>query len=515
MIKKKKSKALFRLDDQTKNMIVNQQALRATRTVTTGDSLLEEIRKETTNDNQARQLKGHDNAVKRNGIIEYHGLIFIPKILRHKVMQQGHDAPTSGHFGVDKTMGRITETYYWPGMWNDVRNHIRNCEDCQRNKADRHKPYGELQPIPQLRKPWDSVAMDFITKLPKSKDPVTGMEYDSILTITERMTKYGYFIPCNESMTAPQTANLILRTVIANHGLPKEWITDRDPKFTSNFWTTLMARLGVDRGMSTAYHPQTDGQAERLNQTVEQYLRYYLNYEQDNWVSLLPLAQIAYNSAKNATTGFTPYFANYGKEPEVQRQAYETTVKGHEAEISATNLRKLHDNLWKDIEFLHSRMKHYYDVRRQEAPQFEKGEKVFLLRRNIKTKRPSEKLDHRKLGPFKISKKKGPLNYELELPKTMRIYPTFHVSLLEKANQNAKSYQTETQNTDETEYEVEKILGKALVQGKTHYLIKWKGYPTSENTWEPMEHLKNSKEAIRQFQKLGTGPRSRAARKNR
>lgn len=513
MVKEKESKTLFRQEDQTKDMVLDQQALRATRVVTAEDSLLEDIKKETVKDEQAKRLRQNDNAIESDGMIIYHELAYVPKSLRHRVMQQGHDAPTSGHFGVDKTMGRITEEYYWPGMWNDIRDYIRDCETCQRNKADRHRPYGLLQPIPQLRKPWESVAMDFITKLPKSKEPQTGVEYDSILTITDRMTKYAYFIPFIEATTAPETAYVILRTVIANHGLPKEWITDRDPKFTSHFWTTLMEKLGVQKKMSTAYHPQTDGQAERMNQTVEQYLRCYLNYKQDNWVSLLPLAQIAYNSAKNATTGMTPYFANYGKEPEIQRQPFETTVKGHEAEISATELRKLHDTLRRDIEFLHSRMKQYYNLKRQEAPDFKRGEKVFLLRRNIKTKRPNEKFDHKKLGPFKIDEKIGQLNYKLQLPKTMRIHPTFHVSLLEKANQNARPYRTETPN-DEQEYEVEKVLGKALVDGKEHYLIKWKGYPTSENTWEPTKHLRNAQQMIKDYHRENPRTEGRQDRGN-
>ena len=117
-------------------------------------------------------------------------------------------------------------------------------------------------------------------------------------------------------------------------------------------------------------------------------------------------------------------------------------------------------------------MKHYYDVRRQKTSQFKKKKKVFLLRRNIKIKRSSEKLNHRKLRSFKISKKKESLNYELELSKIMRIYSTFHVSLLKKVNQNVKLYQTKIQNTNETKYEVEKILEKALIQSKAHYLIK-------------------------------------------
>jgi len=138
----------------------------------------------------------------------------------------------------------------------------------------------------------------------------------------------------------------------------------------------------------------------------------------------------------------TPFFANYGREPEIERGPLEVTHRSQEAEISAKQLKNLHESLRKDIEFMNQRIKHYYDLKRQEAPQFKKGEKVFLLRRNIKTKRPSDKLDYKKLGLFKISKKIGQLNYKPQLPNTMRNHLVFHILLLEKANQDAKTSRT-------------------------------------------------------------------------
>ena len=162
------------------------------------------------------------------------------------------------------------------------------------------------------------------------------------------------------------------------------------------------------------------------------------------------------------------------------------------------------------MDFTNERMAHYYNKKRRDAPPFKEGEKVFLLRRNIKTKRPNDKLDHKKLGPFKIEKKIGKLSYRLKLPHKMRIYPVFHVSLLEKANQNAEQYRTEVE-ADEKEYEVERILGKQEISGKVHYLVKWKGYPTEENTWEPMEHLHNARKAVNRYQQQGHASTRRTA----
>ncbi|EFQ96955.1 hypothetical protein MGYG_09215 [Nannizzia gypsea CBS 118893] len=296
------------------------------------------------------------------------------------------------------------------------------------------------------------------------------------------------------------TAYILLRQVFANHGLPDEIISDRDTRFMSKFWMTLTERMGIEQKASTAYHPQTDGQSERMNQTVEQYLRCYINHEQNNWVELLPMAQLAYNGAKAASTGITPFFANYGREPETIKIPRKAKTHAREAEISAEKLRLLHENMKRDSEFLSYRMSNYYDKQRMEAPTFERGEKVFLLRRNIKTLRPNDKLDHRKIGPFKILEKTGQVNYKLQLPEHMKIHPVFHVSLIEKAPQNAKPYEPEIQQENqEQEYEVERILDEKRINGKIHYLVKWKGYDDSENTYEPMRNLQNATQAIEKY----------------
>ena len=163
--------------------------------------------------------------------------------------------------------------------------------------------------------------------------------------------------------------------------------------------------------MSTAYHPQTDGQTERLNQMLEQYLRCYLNYQQDNWVTLLPLAQFAYNSAKQETTQVSPFFANYSFEPELYRQQLLDTVLAQKAHITVEQLKALHQQLSRDIAFIALRTAKYYNKKREDAPALKRGDKVYLLRRNIKTTRPSDKLDYVKIGPFKIQEQTGKVNY--------------------------------------------------------------------------------------------------------
>ena len=157
--------------------------------------------------------------------------------------------------------------------------------------------------------------MDFIVKLPILKDPVTKEEYDTILVIVDRLTKLLHLIPFNKKYTAEQLGFIILDRLIRYHGIPEALISDRDKLFTSNYWKTLMPLLGTKLKMSTAFHPTTDGQTKRTNQTLEQYLRHYINDAQDNWVALLPIAQLALSARESSTTKEIPFFANFFKDP--------------------------------------------------------------------------------------------------------------------------------------------------------------------------------------------------------
>jgi transposase InsO family protein len=424
-----------------------------------------------------------------SGLILYKGLIYIANQARDAIVRQCHEEMPHGHQGIEKTLERISRTYYFPGMNKAVRQHIANCDTCWKTKHSRHKPYGELSSPKAPEGAWKSIALDFVTKLPLSKDPMTKVQYDSVLVITDRLTKYAYFVNYLESSNAEDLAYTFLRIVFANHGMPAEIISDRDKLFTSKFWKSLMDQLGTKHKLSTAYHPQTDGQTERINQVLEQYLRCYVNYRQNNWVVLLPLAQFAYNSSP-ASTGISPFYANYGYEPVAFRQSLNIEVLAQKSSTDVSLLTNLHKELTRDIEFIATRSSMYYDSKRLGGPNLKEGDPVYLLRKNIKTKRPSSKLDYTKLGPYPIQKVLGKVTYRLKLPDNMRIHPVFHISLLEPAPKNAR--QTKTQLSDENQddvYEVEKILDQQDIDGKTYYLIKWSGYNTSENTWEPETNL--------------------------
>ena len=182
-----------------------------------------------------------------------------------------------------KTLELITRNFFWPEMDEWIRNYIRTCETCQWNKSSRHAKYGLLQPLDTPYAPWRSISVDFIVALPESQ----GM--NQIMVVVDRFTKMGHFIPLTGESSAKDCANAFLKNVWKLHGLPDEIISDRDTKWTSEFWKNLGEIMGIKRNLSTAFHPQSDGQTERLNQTLEQYLRTFINYDQDDWNQLLPL----------------------------------------------------------------------------------------------------------------------------------------------------------------------------------------------------------------------------------
>ena len=430
-------------------------------------------------------------AIDEQGLIRFKGLVYIPSQMRCLMVQEQHSLPAHGHQGITRTFERIARHYYFPGLRKQVETVVQECDICSKSKSNRHLPYGQLKSLPVPKGAWKSIALDFIVKLPLSKDPLTGVEYDSILVITERLTKYGYFVPYLEASDAEALAYTFLRVIIANHGLPEEIISDRDKLFTSKFWKSLMALLGANHKLSTAFHPQTDGQTERLNQTLEQYLRSYVNHQQDNWVQILPIAQFAYNSAMSEATKVSPFFANYGYQPEAYRQPRPDETRAEQAMIAVEQIKTFHEQLATDIQFLNERSAAYANKKRSMEPAFKEGDKVYLLRKHIKTKRPSTKLDFKKLGPFKILNKVSSVNYRLQLPKNSRLHPVFHVSLLEPARGDTPiATDTELQPENELiEYEVEKILDRRLVNRQEQFLIKWEGYEPTDNSWEPVENL--------------------------
>ena len=207
-----------------------------------------------------------------------HGKYKVPRAKEQQCIRDHHNGEVNGHPGIARTLNWLQRNFSFLAMRSKVIDYVKKCDSCQKNKSLRHAKYGNLQIIPPLRQPWDEVTMDFITDLLGSKDPVTSVFSDAILVIVNRLTKYTHFVPCTKKVTVEQLGYLVLDRLVRHHGLPLAFITDRDKLFTSAYWQMLVKSMGIKHKLSTAFHPESDGQTERANQTLKAYLQHYLNH---------------------------------------------------------------------------------------------------------------------------------------------------------------------------------------------------------------------------------------------
>jgi transposase InsO family protein len=439
--------------------------------------------------------------------------VYIPSdsALRSVLLRQHHDDPYAGHFGVSRTLELLQRKFYWPGMGRDVAEYVATCDTCQLRKVHRHKPYGELQSLPIPAGPGDSVSLDFITDLPISN--LDGQKYDSILVVVDRYVKYAWFIPTTKKLKAPEFATLLIDKVFSQIGFPRSIVSDRGSIFTSKYWKTLCFQIGVKRRLSTAFHPQTDGQTERMNQVLEHYLRTYVNQRQDDWAPMLSTAQFAANNSTNSSIGMSPFRALMGFNP---RMPFDQDIPIANLPAVADRVEKLKDlrtELEEHLRAATETQAKYYNQKRQPM-QFKVGDQVKLSMKNIKTYRPNKKLDQRHEGPFNITECIGKQAYRLDLPsRWRRIHPVFHVSLLEpyrlregadpKKDFPPVLIDDEDEEDPVVEWEVEDIVGHRFVKKKgqlvPEYLVKWKGYPTYENSFEPEANLANAQELLDEY----------------
>ncbi len=304
--------------------------------------------------------------------------------------------------------------------------------------------------------------MDFVTWLPKSKD-WRGVKYDSILVIVDRLTKMVHYKPVLTTLDVEQLAWVLIEAVIKYHGLPDSIVTDRGSLFTSKFWSSLCYYLNIKRRFSTALHPQTDGQTERQNSTIEAYLQAYCRFEQDDWVRWLPTAEFAYNNSRQASTMMSSFEALLGYHP---RMFYEDNrdprSKSRTEDRNAAALRNLMKELKVNLTESQELQALYHNKHVKERT-YRPGDSVWLSRKHIETKK-NPKLEHKYLGPFKILEAVEKQAYKLKLPAKWRIHLVFHVSLLERDVARREGVdqkiadQLEFEEREQPEQEVDSIM---------------------------------------------------------
>jgi hypothetical protein len=241
----------------------------------------------------------------------------------------------------------------------------------------------------------------------------------------------AHFIPLKKQ-DSPTVAKAYLENVWKYHGFPEDVVSDRDGTFTGQYFTDLYNYQGIKRSMSTAFHPQTDGQTERINRVIEAYLRSYCNFEQNDWAEMLAMAEFAYNNSKRSTTQISPVYANYGYEPRANWPK-NIQFRNPASEMYGHYMTSIHEILLSQLKMAQSTMAKYYDRKRRSIEWFQKGELVMPNGKNIRSKGRCKKLDDKMYGPVKVlSVGHNHRYWKLELPPSWKIHPTFNVSLLDR-----------------------------------------------------------------------------------
>jgi len=314
----------------------------------------------------------------------------------------------------------------------------------------------------------------------------------------------AHFAPTTDTVDADGTVQLFLDRVFRLHGLPDDVTSDRGATFTSKVTRGIFKALHIEQNLSTAFHPRTDGQTERVNSILEQYLRCYVNYQQTNWDTLLPIAEFAYNNTSHASTKQSPFFANLGYHPKFSVTIPRVSKDNMPLVDRIKALQELHSDMKFNIQSALEAHAQHFDTKAMNQPDFQVGDKVWLDSRNLQTDRPARKLDYKRVGPFRILEKIGTRSFRLELPKSMKVHPVFHIQLLERFRPDVIPGRTQKPPpplivAGQEEWEVEAILDSKLVRNKLRYFIHWKGYDISERSWEPVEVVEGSADLIRQF----------------
>ncbi|KAJ1595848.1 hypothetical protein NDA14_004774 [Ustilago hordei] len=335
------------------------------------------------------------------------------------------------------------------------------------------------EPLATPDRPWGSISLDFIEGLPPSKK-YDSKTYDSILVIVDRLTKFAILAPTHKTVTAKQTAVLLYGHMVRLFGYPDHMVSDRGRQFISGAWKAFAEQMGVKHSLSTAYHPQTDGQTERVNQVIEQYLRMYCNYEQNDWANLLDTAAFVYNNTVHNSIGVSPFFACYGWNPKAHPDIPQRLGVNDPGRFEyLMDGKERCKYLQEQIREAQRRSVDQYN-RKHKNIEFKVGDMVYINRRNWKTQRPTPKLDTRFAGPYPVQER-----------PTMPPLPD-----------------------EDLDFEVEALIDKHSHNGTTEYKVLWRGYSEEAASWEPVENL-NCPDLIQEYEVSEGGRVSRQSRERR
>ena len=435
--------------------------------------------------------------------------------LRTDLLEAIHCDDTAGHLGRDVTVARARGRFHWPGISLAIRSFVDGCEMCARTKPPNHKPHGSPQPLDIPAAPWDTVTIDFVGPL-----PVTTAGNDMILVCVDKLTKMTIYTPHKSSVTALGTTQLLMDTLIRRFGVPRAIVSDRDVRFTSAAWTSFWGQLHTELRMSNAYHPQSDGQTERANRTMLQILRSTVDTTQTDWDTKLAAAEIAVNSAMQASTGVSPYHLNHGREMHlaVDNALPANALRRHPAGVAAAeHFQHLHTAIRDRLAAAQVRQTkamathlshHTYRV----------GDKVWLSTEHLRPVgwKRSPKLADLYVGPFAILSMNGPNSLRLALPAHWTIHNGVNTDRVKPHVDGSASHPLRRplfaqpgpllvmgadDGAEQEEYEVKAVLGHRFAGARLQYRVQWKGYSLDEATWVGIADMQHCARLIRDYRR--------------
>ena len=431
-------------------------------------------------------------------------------------LKESHDNPTAGHFSFDRTIERIKSTAWWPNYKNDTKQYCESCDRCQKANKATGKRYGLLQEIEEPKERWSVINMDFVTGLP----PGGPNNYNAVLVVVDRFSKRARFLACHKENNALDVALLFWNNIIYDVGCPRFIITDRDPKFISEFWRNLYDLCGTQLKFSTAYHPQTDGLAERMIQTLEDMIRRYCAYgmqfkDKDSythdWVSLLPALEFAYNSSKHSVTEKTPFELERGWTPWFPRDVLlSRSVNIHPSSSD------FHYMMTKAEKYAAECVKQAVDYNKprwdktHKAHSFKVGDQVLISTLNFTNLSGPKKLRDSFVGPFTIKQLHGKNAVEVILTGELeRKHPTFPVSLIKPYVNNDNDKFPLRKNVvkvvipplEQETVKIKKIIQHRKIRKNNEdirqYLVRYSG--SKEDEWLTADQIPDSSKLLRQY----------------
>ena len=449
---------------------------------------------------------GHWTVKEGEGLLLMDGRVVVPaeENLRTRIIQEVHGQQPLAHPGRNKTAKIIKGQYYWQGLTGDVEQYIRNCHTCRRAQKPRDATPGELRPLPIPIRPWQFIAMDFMA-LPKDRHG-----FDAVWVVICRLSKRPVSVPCHKTVTARDMAWMFFRYVFPYFGFPDEIVSDRGAQFISGFWNELCKIAGVRISLSTAGHPQTDGQTEVMNQYLQQRLRVLVNEYADNWSDLLPAADFAQACLPSEATGLSPFEIEQGRKPRMSYDWSKRTTKFDDTRDKLNRkdaqamISQIHD-AWRIAsgQMAVAQRRYTRAANRSRRPDdLAVGDLVWVSTKGWRSPTQS-KLSMPWDGPYKIKAAGLGGTWVVDLPPSRRVHNTFNPSRLRKASDDPLPGQRATppppiEYTDGPEFEVDKVIQSRIYRRKLQYRVDWLGYD-KDPEWYDAEAFKHAPAALQAF----------------